>query len=87
MTFRWTNSDNPTYDLNVNGIQKGTITNSNARYKRGFGVIGGYHEGSTDPSIGSQPLGNIAVFLVYNRKLTNEEIQQNFNSLKSRYGL
>lgn len=87
MTWRWSNSDNPTYDLNVNGIQRATIVNSNARYNRGFGSIGCYHNGSTNPATGSQPWGNIAYFAAYNRRLSDPEVQQNFNAIKGRYGV
>lgn len=87
MTWRWTDSDNPTYDLNVNGIQRGTIISSGARYNRGFGSIGAYHNGSTDPSAVSQPWGKIAYFSVYNRRLLDAEVAQNFEALRGRYGL
>jgi len=37
---------------------------------------------------GSEPLqGNIGQALIYNRALTSTEIQQNYNAVKSRYGL
>ena len=87
MVWRFTNNDNPTYDFNVNGNQKGTITNSNARYKMGFGSIGGWHEGSSVPSVGSQFWGDIQFFSVYNRRLTDLEVLQNYKVLKGRLRL
>jgi len=87
MVWRFTNNDNPTYDFNVNGNQKGTITNSNARYQRGFGSIGGYMEYSTDPAVGSQFWGDIQFFSVYNRRLTDLEVLQNYKVLKGRLRL
>jgi hypothetical protein len=55
-----------------------SITNSNARYTRGFGSIGAHHStGSTDPTIASQFWGDISAFLVYNRRLSDLEIAQN----------
>ena len=74
MIWRWSNTDSPTYELHVNGISRGTISNSNARYNRGFGSIGGYHGGNTNPGSGSQPWGDIKMFAAYNRRLTAQEI-------------
>jgi hypothetical protein len=85
MCWRWTNSDNPTYDFNVNGTQRGTITNSNARYNRGFGCIGGYHNGNTDPTSGSQYWGDIHLFAAYNRRLSNDEVTENYSRLRRRF--
>lgn len=87
MCWRWTNSDNPTYDFNVNGTQRGTISNSNARYNRGFGAIGGYHNGNTTPSDFSQSWGDIALFAAYNRRLSDAEVTINFNRIRSRFNL
>lgn len=88
MTWRWTDEDNPTYDLNVNGSQFATITNSDARYNRGFGILGGYHnENFIDPSIGSQPWGDISVFLVYNRRLSDDEVIHNYNVFRQRFSI
>lgn len=80
MTFRWTNSDNPTYALNVNDLGTvGSITNSNARYNRGFGSIGNYWGNN-------QPWGDIKAFVAYNRRLTNDEVNQNFEYFQKRVG-
>jgi len=85
--WRWTNSDNPTYELTINGgQQRGSITNSNARYNRGFGSIGGYHNGNTDPSSGSQAWGEIRLFAAYNARLSDAQIAQIYNQLKARIG-
>ena len=69
------------------GTIRGTITNSSGRFEDGFGAIGGYHEGSTTPSVGSQFWGDIAQFAVYNRSLTDAELLQNYNATKARFGL
>lgn len=87
MCWRWTNADNPTYDFNVNNVQRGTITNANARYTRGFGSLGNYHAGSTDVSVGNQWWGDIAVFAAYNRRLSDTEVAENFNALRGRFEL
>ena len=87
MCWRWNASgDNPTYDFNVNGVQRGTISNSNARYNRGFGSIGAYHNGSSsDVNNSSQPWGDIKFFGVYNRRLTDAEVLSNYTSLKTKF--
>lgn len=87
MCWRWNaTSDNPTYDLNVNGVQRGTISNSNARYNRGFGSIGAYHNAnSADVNNASQYWGDIKLFAVYNRRLSDSEVSQNYTGLKSAF--
>ena len=83
MIWRWTNSDNPTYSLSVNGVTVGNIVNSNARYNRGFGSIGAYHNGDTNPSNASQFWGDIKYFSVYNRRLNDSELLTCYNALTS----
>ena len=81
MIWRWSNSDNPTYELHVDGVSRGSISNSNARYNRGFGSIGGYHSGNTNPSSGSQWWGDIRLFAAYARRLTTSEIAEIQNAM------
>jgi hypothetical protein len=83
MIWRWTNNDNPSYSLSVNGVTVGNIVNSNARYNRGFGSIGAYHEGNTTPSSASQFWGDIKYFAVYNRRLLDSELLTCYNALQS----
>lgn len=85
MIWRFTNNDNPTYDINVNGTQFGTITNQYARYNRGFGGIGGYHNENTNPASALQYWGDINYFAAYNRRLTNTEVAQSYQYLKTRF--
>ena len=83
MVWRWSNNDDPTYEFFVNGDFKGRIIDSNARYNRGFGSIGAYHDGSTNPTSSSQYWGDIKMFAVYNRRITYNEIisvQDHFTS-------
>lgn len=87
--WRWL-SISPYYQISYNdtpGTIRGSITNSNSRYNRGFGSIGGYHNGNTTPSNASQYWGDIAKFMVYNRFLSNNELLQNYNATKTRFGL
>jgi len=83
MIWRWSNSDNPTYELHVDGVSRGSISNSNARYNRGFGSIGGYHGGNTNPSSGSQWWGDIRLFAAYARRLTTTEIGEIQNAMSN----
>ena len=89
MYWRW-QSSSPYYEMSYNdtpGTIRGSITNTNARYNRGFGAIGGYHAASTDPSVGSQFWGDIANFMCYNRRLTDTELLETYNIQKGRFGL
>lgn len=86
--WRWQPSS-PYYEMSYNdtpGTIRGSITNSNGRFNRGFGSIGGYHNGNQTPSSGSQFWGDISVFMAYNRRLTDAELLQNYNYYKTRFG-
>jgi hypothetical protein len=50
----------------------------------GFFVLGGAYGPSSFQSYGSP---HIAMLRLYNKILTNVEVQQNFNSIKTQYGL
>lgn len=87
--WRW-QSTSPYYQLSYNdtpGTIRGNITNANARYNRGFGSVGGYHNGTTTPSDASQYWGDIAYFSAYSSYLTDAQLTQNFNALRGRYGI
>lgn len=89
MYWRW-QSSSPFYEFSYNdtpGTIRGSISNSNARYNRGFGSIGGYHNANSNPSSASQFWGDIAVCMVYNRRLTDAELMQNFNAYNSRFNI
>ena len=87
--WRW-QSSSPYYELSYNdtpGVIRGSITNSNARYNRGFGSLGGYHNGNSTPSDASQYWGDIAYFAAYNTRLTDAQLLQNFNAMRGRFGI
>jgi hypothetical protein len=89
MYWRW-QAVSPYYQLSYNDTAstiRGSITNANARYNRGFGSIGGYHNGTTTPSDASQYWGDIAYFSAYASYLTDAQLSQNFSALRGRYGL
>ena len=87
--FRYKSSA-PQYMLSINNSNettRGSISNSNAGYNAGFGSIGGYHMGtSNDVNNASQYWGDIASFQVYNRYLTNRELNQNYYGTVGRFG-
>lgn len=85
--WSWSNDDNPTYKCFINGYLAGTISNSNARYNRGFGSIGGYHNGNSSVNSGSQHWGDIKFFSAHADRHTDEEIRSNTASLRHRFGI
>lgn len=89
MYWRW-QASSPYYQLSYNdtpGTIRGSITSANAKYNRGFGSIGGYHNGTQPPADGSQYWGDIAYFSTYQKYLSDAELSQNFNALRGRYGI
>lgn len=80
------NTSSPFYDFSINAStsSKGSITNANATYTRGFGSIGAHHDGNTTPSSASQYWGFINCFMVYNRHITAAEQQQLYYFFNSR---
>ena len=42
---------------------------------------------ATNPAAPETFYGNMSVLRIYNRSLTQEEVQQNFNALRGRYGV
>jgi hypothetical protein len=86
--WRW-QSSSPYYEMSYNdtpGTIRGSITNANGRFNRGFGSIGGYHNENSSPSSASQFWGDISVFMMYNRRLTDAELLLNYNYYKTRFG-
>jgi len=81
--FRWSTGGG--YKMSYNDtpeiIRADLSGNSNARYDAGFIALGMYH---VTPS---QYWGDIAMFAMYDRYLTDEELLQNYNTLKDRFGL
>ena len=87
MYWRWQTSS-PYYQMSFNntpGTIRGSLTSSNAYHTRGFGSIGAYHNGNSDPSSVSQPWGDIGLFMCYNRVLTDSELLQNYNATRSKF--
>lgn len=90
MCWRWETGESTDYILTINNspnIIRGSINNDSARYNRGFGAIGGYHNGNTDPNSGQQYWGDISQFIIYPRYITDTEVLNIYNSGASRHGL
>jgi hypothetical protein len=88
MVFRYRPSS-PHYILTINNSNettRGSISNENARYNRGFGSLGAYHNGNTDVNNASQYWGDVAIFQVYNRELNSRELNQNYYATVPRFG-
>lgn len=86
--WRWQNSD-PYYQISYNNtpdIIRGSISSASANFDGGFGSIGAYHEANTNPASGSQWWGDISVFMMYNKFLTNSECLVNYNYYKTYFG-
>jgi hypothetical protein len=91
LTWRWKNATTPYYNFSYNDSPetiRGSNNSSNARFKHGFCSIGAYNNGvQSNPSTASQYWGDISQISIYNRYLTDNEIKQNFNSLRGRFGI
>jgi hypothetical protein len=80
MVWKWQNTA-PYYQFQINNNPTilGTSSSANARFKTGFAEIGAAYGG------GTQYWGDIAVFAMYNRILTQDEINQNYDAWSPRY--
>jgi hypothetical protein len=77
VTFNTTNG----WKLYVNGVQESTSVSTTTYTGNDEILVGAYSTGSNVFA------GRIAVVQVYNKVLTDQEILQNFNSTKTRFGL
>ena len=86
-TFISTIVSSNTADLYINGVLAGSNTNKTGA----FGAASNQFRIGSDsafPSLITYPMqGNMANFLAYNRALSANEVTQNYNALKSRFGL
>lgn len=74
------------YDDNL-ASSVGTLTNVNSQLTMGTAGIGAYHNVSSSPTSFDQEWGRISNFYYYNRHLSTAELQQIYNSTKTRFGL
>lgn len=70
----------------INGVLQGSTSATSTTFKPNFSISG--RSTASDFSTGAFPFpGFISLVSIYNRALTNEEILQNFNASRGRYGL
>jgi hypothetical protein len=84
-TFYTFNVVNGSATLFINGVQSITQTDTSVNLQNTF-PIGGYFNGGSFLSAPAGP-NQIALSQIYNRALSAEEILQNYNATKGRYGL
>lgn len=71
--------------LYENGILQNTVSNSNTFLTPNTNIL--LNAGYFQDAISDYVNGRSSSFLIYNRALTAEEVQQNYNALKSRFNL
>ena len=74
---------NDVYTIDNNLVTLDTLRSSSYSQTNQDGMSIGYESGTTAYTWN----GEIAIFQIYNRALTAEEIQQNFNALRGRFGI
>ena len=91
LVWRWNNASTPYYNFSYNdspGTIRGSNSSINSRFKHGFCSIGAYNNAAqSNPSDASQYWGDISSISLYNRYLTDAEVSQNFNALRSRFSI
>lgn len=78
VVITWTTNDAKMY---INGVLSNTDSTVGTRVQPTQLGIGGANAGNTKMA------GQIPHFVMYNRALTQEEVAQNFNALRGRYGI
>jgi len=92
-TWRFSSYESGVYSPNYQCFFKdeanarGTVNNSNSRMNRGFHHLGAWGNSSRDPHSSSQPSGNIAVFMYYNRHITQVDRNQIYNYYKDTFDI
>ena len=73
-------SSGSTHTLYVNGVKKGTASNSSTFHSSTDPYKVGSHDGSY------HHIGDVSKCRIYNRGLSEAEVKQNYNALKGRFG-
>ena len=84
LSINWNNS-NTTYDTYLNNTLLTNFENLNSGYFGGNGTY--YISYNPDGTPRRYINGDLASYYFYNKEFTREEITQNYNALKSRFGL
>ena len=83
------NSSSPYMSFYLNGEDspRGTNTSSNTNIGTNSGIycIGAYHNGSSDVNTNSQYWGDVSVFLLYNRILSNYERKDIYKAYRTKF--
>ncbi len=75
----WVNYSNYTMDMYVDGLLDSNVANSTSGNNNPINIIGASWSAAFS--------ANIAQVSIYNKALTAQEIQQNFNALRGRFGI
>jgi hypothetical protein len=89
MIFRCRTSQTPyrqVFENTVEKVNSGANSTANISLSSNIALIGAYNEANLAGS-GGVWKGNLYSFRMYNRALTDAEIQQNYNAMKNRYNL
>lgn len=81
-------TSSPYYQFQYNDSNVvGTITAIGSTFDNGFSSIGAFHSNSNSMAVFDQFWGKIAIFLYYNRHLSQTEIIQIYNTFKGRFNI
>ena len=83
VTGTWNGSVISTY---INGVLQGSVAATSTTFKPNFAISGRSVAADFSSAVFPFP-GFISLTSIYNRALSNEEILQNFNAQRGRYGL
>lgn len=86
--FKFTRTTTPNWQMSWNdsaGTVRASINDVRASAQTILGNLGGWGNGDTVPSNFSQPWGDIGEFYLWNRHLTAEEQNQNYELTKNKY--
>lgn len=91
MTWRWYNNTQPYYNFYYNNTPqtlRGSNNSSNSRFKCGICSIGAYNNSDqNNVNSASQFWGDVSSMTIYNRFLSDNEVLQNYNAQRTRYGV
>lgn len=92
-TWRFSSQESGIYSpnyqcfFNDETTARATINNSNSRYNRGFSSLGAYHGGNINPHGSSQNAGGFAVFMYYNRHITQADRAAIYNTYRETFDI
>lgn len=90
MAWRLNNQRAPYYEFFYNqntSSAVASLSSASSVYNRGFASVGAYHNGNSTPTSFGQEFGQMSVFAYYKRLLGPDELAQNYQALKGRFGI